>query len=951
MTMPNLSALAVRERAVTLFLMVAIALGGTYAYLSLGRAEDPAFTVKVMTATLVWPGATADEMQRQAGDRMEKRLQELTYYDRVETTARPGQLQMKLYLKDSMPPSALQDEFYQARKKLADEAINLPRGVIGPIVNDEFADTYFSLYALAATDLPHRALVQEAEALRQRLLRLAGVQKVNIIGEQPQQIFVEVSYQRLATLGVTGQALFDAIGSQNDVTPAGFVETSGPRVYLRLDGVFDSVDTIKAIPIVAGGRMLTIGDVADVHRGYADPPTAVVRNQGDLVLELGIVMTPGFNGLTLGKELATEEAKLKAELPLGITLTKVSDQARIIGEAVGEFMTKFFTALAVVVVVSLLSLGFRVGLVVAAAVPLTLSAVFLIMMATGRDFDRITLGALIISLGLLVDDAIIAVEMMVVKMEEGLDRVAAATYAWSATAGPMLTGTLVTIAGFLPVGFARSTAGEYAGNIFWVVGFSLITSWVVAVTFIPTLGVVMLPLVKPVAGGNRAIYATPLYRRLRSIIGVCVDRKWTVAGLTVGAFALAGLGMVSVEKQFFPNSDRSELSLEVNMPPGSAFGATQKAVERIEAVLRDQPEARLVTSTTGQGAPRFILNIDSQLPDPAFAQIIVTTDGSEARDALKDRLRDLVAHGRFPEARVRVTQFVFGPPVRFPVLFRVMGPDLDTLHGIAEEARDIVGRDPDMRDTHLDWGLKAPNLRLVLDQNRLRLIGLTPKDAAQQLQTLLNGNPVTQVREGLRSVDVVVRSPGQDRHALQDIGDLTLTTRDGRAVPLSQAAHLETRMEAPETQALQPRDVYRGRGRRARRRAAARRDSAHPAHPGATEVPASGRIPYRDRRLGRGGRQGERRARQGVPDHAGRHADRDHAAGPILRDNDHGVRDRPARPRGCGSGLVAVPSGFRFQRDPRLDWLVRNPDAQHADPGRPDPPRSGGGPQRLRRYR
>lgn len=798
MTRFNLSALGVRERAVTLFLIILIACSGTFAYFRLGRAEDPTFAVKVMTITVLWPGATAEELERQAGDRLEKRLQELTWYDRVETEARPGQVIMKLYLKDFMPPSALQEEFYQARKKLSDEAVNLPRGVIGPIFNDEYSDVYFSLYALAAKDLPHRQLVLQAEDIRERLLRIAGVLKVNILGEQAQQIFVEISYQRLATLGLTAQNVFDALSSQNDVTPSGFVETKGPRVYLRLDGAIDSIDAIKAIPLDVKGRSFKIGDIADVRRGYVDPPSFVVRNQGERALMLGVVMKPGFNGLALGRSLDAADAALKATLPLGMTFTKVSDQARVISDAINEFMTKFFTALTVVIVVSLISLGLRVGIVVAAAIPLTLAAVFVIMMATGRDFDRITLGALIISLGLLVDDAIISIEMMVVKMEEGLDRIAAATYAWSATAAPMLSGTIVTIAGFLPVGFARSTAGEYAGNIFWVVAFSLLTSWVVAVFFVPYLGVKLLPNIKTVAGGHDAIYATRNYQRLRALVRACVDHKWVVAGLTLVVFAAAAGGMGAVMKQFFPNSDRPELSVEVTMPAGSAFAATERTVGAIEAVLRAQPEAKVVTSYVGAGTPRFILSLDPLLPNPAYAQIIVLTEDAKARDALKVRLRAMVARGRFPEARVRVTQFVFGPPVKYPVLFRVIGPDLDQIRAIAEQARDIIAENPDMVGTHLDWGMLTPTLHLVLDEERLRLIGLTPKSAAQQLQVLLNGTSVTQVRENLRSVDVLVRSPDADRHGIQRIDDLTLTTQDGKAIPLSQVAHVETRMETPE---------------------------------------------------------------------------------------------------------------------------------------------------------
>ncbi|MFC6741133.1 efflux RND transporter permease subunit [Methylobacterium tardum] len=791
----NLSALAVRERAVTLFLLLAVTAAGFFAFEKLGRAEDPTFTVKTMAVSAAWPGATTAEMQRQVADPLEKRLQELVYYDRVETTVRPGLLLMKLFFKDSMPPAKLPSEFYQARKKLSDQASSLPRGVLGPLFNDEFSDVYFALYALQAQGLPHRHLVLRAEDLRQRLLRVSGVEKINILGEQAQKIFAEISYQRLATLGITGQQLLAALANQNDVTPAGFIETDGPRVYLRLDGAIDGLDAIRNLPVAAGDRSLKLGDIAEVKRGYEDPKAFAIRNDGEPALMLGVVMKPGFNGLSLGEALNAAEVAIHHELPTGISFIKITDQAKVIADAIHEFMVKFFTALSVVIFVSLVALGFRVGIVVALAVPLTLSAVFVVMMITGRDFDRITLGALIISLGLLVDDAIIAIEMMVVRMEEGADRISAATYAWSATAAPMLTGTIVTIAGFLPVGFAASTAGEYAGNIFWVVAFSLIVSWIVAVTFTPYLGVKLLPDIKRVAGGHEAIYATKNYQRLRRIVRLSVDHKWMAAGITVALFTAAVVGMGRVEKQFFPNSERSELIVEVTLPTGSAFAATEASVRKVEAAVRSLPEAREITSYIGQGMPRFVLSFDPELPDPAFAQIVVQTADAQARDVLRGKMRQLVDEGRFPEARVRVLQIVFGPPVRFPVAFRVVGPDLDVIRGIAAEVRDVMMANPNMRLVHLDWGDRTPGLHLALDQERLRLIGLTPKEAGQQLQSYLNGTPATQVRENLRTVDVLLRSPGPERRSLGDIGDLTLGTKDGRQVPLSQAAHLESRNE------------------------------------------------------------------------------------------------------------------------------------------------------------
>ena len=795
MTGFNLSALAVRERAVTLFLLLALTGAGFFAFEKLGRAEDPAFTVKAMTVSAAWPGATAEEMQRQVADPLEKRLQELVYYDRVETTVRPGLMLMKLMFRDNMPPAKLQGEFYQARKKLSDQASSLPRGVMGPLFNDEFSDIYFALYALQAKGLPHRHLVLRAEDLRQRLLRVPGVEKINILGEQAQKIFVEISYQRLATLGITGQQLLASLANQNDVTPAGFVESAGPRVYLRLDGAIDGLDAIRNLPVAAGDRSLKLGDIAEVKRGYEDPRTFAIRNDGEAALMLGLVMKPGFNGLTLGAALNAEEVAIHHEMPTGIAFTKITDQAKVIEEAIHEFMVKFFTALAVVIVVSLVALGFRVGIVGPRAVPLTLSAVLVVMMVSGRDFDRITLGALIISLGLLVDDAIIAIEMMVVRMEEGADRIEAATYAWSATAAPMLTGTLVTIAGFLPVGFAASTAGEYAGNIFWVVSFSLIISWIVAVTFTPYLGVKLLPNIRRVEGGHEAIYATKNYQRLRRIVRMSVDHKWMAAGIIVALFAGAVVAMSNVEQQFFPNSERSELIVEVTLPTGSAFATTEASVRKVESALRDLPEAGEITSYIGQGMPRFVLSFDPELPDPAFAQIVVQTADAHARDALRVKVRKLVDAGRFPEARVRVLQIVFGPPIRFPVAFRVVGPDLDVIRGLAAEVREVMAANPNMRLVHLDWGNRTPSLRLALDQERLRLIGLTPKEAGQQLQSYLNGTPATQVRENLRSVDVLLRSPGPERRSLGEIGDLTLATKDGRQVPVSQVARLESTSE------------------------------------------------------------------------------------------------------------------------------------------------------------
>ncbi len=793
----NLSALAVRERSVTLFLLVATFIAGVVAFLTLGRAEDPSFTIKQMTVVTAWPGATAKEMEELVAEKLEKRMQELRWYDRTETFTRPGLAFTTVFLLDSTPPADVPEQFYQARKKLGDEAPNLPRGVIGPMVNDEYADVTFALYALKAKGEPHRRLVREAEVWRQRLLHVPGVKKVNIIGEQAERIFVEFSYDRLATLGVSPQEIFAALNSRNVVTPAGSIEAKGPQVLIRLDGAIDDLQKIRNTPVAAQGRTLKLADIAEVKRGYEDPATFLIRNNGEPALLLGVVMREAWNGLELGKALEAEVDHINAEMPIGMSLSTVTDQSVNIRAAVDEFMVKFVVALAVVMLVSFLSMGWRVGIVVAAAVPLTLAAVFIVMAATGKDFDRITLGSLILALGLLVDDAIIAIEMMVVKMEEGYDRIGAAAYAWSHTAAPVLAGTLVTAIGFMPNGFAKSTAGEYTSNMFWIIGIALIASWVVAVVFTPYLGVKLLPNIKRREGGHEAIYDTPRYNRFRQLLGVVIRRKWLVAGSVIGAFSIAVLGMGVVKKQFFPTSDRPEVLIEVQMPYGTSIEQTSDATAKVEAWLAKQPEARIVTAYIGQGAPRFFLAMSPELPDPSFAKIVVLTPGEEAREVLKLRLREAVAGGLAPEARVRVTQIVFGPPSPFPVAFRVMGPNPEKLRDIAAQVRDAMQASPLMRTTNTDWGERVPTLRFALDQDRLQSIGLTSSDAAQQMQFLLSGIPITVVREDIRSVQVMARSAGNARLDPGRIADFTLVGAAGQHIPLSQIGTAEIRMEAP----------------------------------------------------------------------------------------------------------------------------------------------------------
>ncbi|MGI8491042.1 efflux RND transporter permease subunit [Pectobacterium sp. S5] len=793
----NLSALAVRERAITLFLIILITVAGILSFFELGRAEDPPFTVKQMTIISAWPGATAQEMQDQVAEPLEKRMQELKWYDRSETYTRPGLSFTMLSLLDSTPPSQVQEEFYQARKKLSDEAKNLPAGVIGPMVNDEFSDVTFALFALKAKGEPQRVLVRDAESLRQRLLHVPGVKKVNIIGEQSERIFVSFSHDRLATLGISPQDIFSALNNQNVLTPAGSIETDGPQVFLRLDGAFDTLEKIRNTPIVAQGRTLKLSDVATVSRGYEDPATFLVRNQGEPALLLGVVMREGWNGLTLGEALDAETTKINEGMPLGMTLSKVTDQSVNISSSVDEFMIKFFVALLVVMAVCFVSMGWRVGVVVAAAVPLTLAIVFVVMEASGKNFDRITLGSLILALGLLVDDAIIAIEMMVVKMEEGYGRIKASAYAWSHTAAPMLAGTLVTAVGFMPNGFAQSTAGEYTSNMFWIVGIALIASWVVAVVFTPYLGVKMLPEIKTVEGGHAAIYDTRHYNQFRRLLTRVIARKWMVASTVIVLFVVAILGMGMVKKQFFPTSDRPEVLVEVQMPYGTSIEQTSITTAKIEDWLKQQDEAKIVTSYIGQGSPRFYLAMAPELPDPSFAKIVVLTDSQEAREALKFRIREAAAGGLAPEARVRVTQLVFGPYSPFPVAYRVMGPDPATLREIADKVKAVMQASPMMRTVNTDWGPRVPTLHFTLDQDRLQSVGLTSSTVAQQLQFLLSGVPITSVREDIRSVQVVGRAAGDIRRDPAKIEGFTLVGAAGQRIPLSQIGEVEVRMEDP----------------------------------------------------------------------------------------------------------------------------------------------------------
>ena len=795
----NLSAWAVAHPALILFLIVMFGVGGLLSYRSLGRAEDPSFTIKVAVVTAIWPGATAADMQLQVADPIEKKLQELPYFDKVTTYTKPAFTAMQVAFKDNTPAREVPELFYQLRKKISDIKNDLPAGLIGPSINDEYGDVDSILYMLTAKGADYAQMKKVAEALRQRLLKVKDVTKVNLYGTQDEKVFIEFSNAKLATLGITTDQIFQSLARQNAVVPAGIVETAAQRVPLRVTGALDGAKAVAETPVEANGRVFRLGDIATVTHGFVDPPDFQVRQESKPAIGIGVVMAKGANILDLGPAVSSATSEFMAAVPQGFDLEQIADQPKVVEHAVGEFVHSFVEALAIVLFVSFLALGWRTGIVVALSVPLVLAIVFIIMNAIGIDLHRITLGALIIALGLLVDDAIIAVEMMVVKMEQGWDRVRAASFAWESTAFPMLTGTLVTAAGFLPIGFANSSVGEYAGGIFWVVAISLVASWFVAVVFTPYIGVKLLGSLRRrgLKHDPHAIYETRIYRALRRVIEWCVERRLTVVLATIGIFVLSILGFGHVQQQFFPLSERPELFFQLRLPEGTAFGTTLESVKKAEALLKGDQDISTYTAYVGRGSPRFWLGLNPQLPNESFAEIVILSKDVKARERIKARIEKAVTDGALSEARVRVDRFNFGPPVGFPVQFRVIGPDTKKVRDIAYRVREVMRANNQAVDPHLDWNEQSPYLKLVVDQDRVRALGMTPQDISQSLSMLLSGVPVTTVRDGIEKVEVVARAVPYERLNLAHIGDLSLYSKNGVAVPLSQIAKVEYSHEEP----------------------------------------------------------------------------------------------------------------------------------------------------------
>ncbi|EXF93077.1 Acr/RND family transmembrane transporter [Pseudomonas fluorescens HK44] len=792
----NLTDWALRHRAIVLFMLLIVAVAGVFSFTRLGQLEDPSFSVPSMTTIVIWPGATAQQMQDQVLNRMEKKFEQIDNFEKVVTYARQGYAGMTLTVRGGTSKADQREAWYQARKKLNDLSRELPDGVIGPIVNDEYGNVYGLMYAVKGDGVGHAELSDAAEDIKRSLLKVPMVKKIDVIGKQAKRVYVEFSHERLAALGITPLAIAESLKSQNALLPAGQIDTNGDRVMVRMSGQFASEDAIRNVPITAGGRLIKLGDIATVSRGFEDPPTYTVRHNGQPVLMLGITMTSDGNIVDLGKAMETAVDKIQSELPHGVELERVADQPSTVKDAIWDFERSLMEALIIVIAVSLASLGWRTGLVVATSVPLVLGGVALVMLAMGWNLERISLGSLIIALGLLVDDAIIAIEMMVVKMEAGMDRVKAAAFSYQSTAMPRLTGALITVVGFLPIGLSKSTTGEYAGGIFWIVGAAVLFSWICSGIFTPYLAVKMLP--KDFGKHQHAgdPYDSKFYRKLRGLIDTAIERRWVVIGATFGSLALALAGMKFVPQQFFPNSSRPELVVDLRMKEGSSFAATTEQVKRMEAQLSKDQEVKYFTAYTGAGAPRFYLSLNPELPNPGFAQFVVMTKDLDARERVRTRLM-ATADQQFPQAWVRVTRLELGPPVGYPVQFRVVGPDTQVVRRIARDVEKVVGASPKVRDLQLDWNDPVRTLKVQLDQDKASALGLTPADVSLATQTVMNGATLSQLREHEDLIDIVARAVPEERLNLDTLKDINLYTRQGTVVPLSQIARVHSELEEP----------------------------------------------------------------------------------------------------------------------------------------------------------
>ncbi|PQP01325.1 MULTISPECIES: efflux RND transporter permease subunit [Pseudomonas] len=791
----NLSEWALRNRQIVLFLMLLLAVVGALSYTKLGQSEDPPFTFKAMVIRTNWPGATAEEVSRQVTERIEKKLMETGEYERITSFSRPGESQVTFMARDSMHSVDIPGLWYQVRKKISDIRQTLPPGIQGPFFNDEFGTTFGNIYALTGDGFDYAVLKDYADRIQIQLQRVKDVGKVDLLGLQDEKVWIELSNVKLATLGVPLAAVQQALEEQNAMSTAGFFETTSERLQLRVSGNFQTVDEIKNFPIRVADRTFRIGDVADVRRGFNDPPAPRMRFMAEDAIGLAVAMKDGGDILVLGKALEIEFARIQQNLPAGMQLRKVSDQPAAVKTGVGEFVQVLVEALAIVLLVSFFSLGVRTGMVVALAIPLVLAMTFACMYYLGIGLHKISLGALVLALGLLVDDAIIAVEMMAIKMEQGFDRIKAASYAWTSTAFPMLTGTLITAAGFLPIATAQSGTGEYTRSIFQVVTIALLASWVAAVVFVPYLGEKLLPDLAKIHAAKHGTdqpdpYGTPFYQRVRRLVEWCVRRRKTVITLTIVMFVASVVLFRFVPQQFFPASGRLELMVDLKLAEGASLSNTAEEVKRLEGLLKDHAGIDNYVAYVGTGSPRFYLPLDQQLPAASFAQFVVLAKTIQDREVLRTWLIETL-NDQFPALRSRVTRLENGPPVGYPVQFRVTGEHIADVRALARKVAAKVRENPHVANVHLDWEEPSKVVYLNVDQDRARALGVSTANLSRFLQSSLTGSSVSQYREDNELIEILLRGTVHERTELALLPSLAVPTDNGRSVALSQIATLE----------------------------------------------------------------------------------------------------------------------------------------------------------------
>ncbi|KAB8038609.1 efflux RND transporter permease subunit [Janthinobacterium aquaticum] len=793
----NLSRWALEHIPLTRYLMAVLLIGGMLSYANLGQDEDPPFTFRAMVLQAYWPGATALQMAEQVTDKLEKKLQETPYIDEITSYSKPGETLILLELRESTPPKETAAAWYQVRKKIGDIKNTLPSGVVGPFFNDEFGDTYGSIFALSGDGFTYAEMKDYADDVRQQLLAVSQVAKVELFGVQDEKINIVFSHKKFAQLGIPFSAIVNQLSEQNTINATGVLVTPTDNLQVRVTGAMVTVKDLENLDLRANGTTFRLGDFATVKREFADPPKDKMRFNGKEVIGLGVSMEKGGNIIAMGKALQATVARVESQLPVGIQLQRVSNQPEAVAASVGEFVHTLIEAILIVLAVSFVALGLhtkplridvRPGLVVALTIPLVLAVTFLFMRMLDIDLHKISLGALIIALGLLVDDAIIAVEMMVRKMEEGMSRFDAATFAYTSTAMPMLTGTLITVAGFLPIGLAKSTAGEYTFSLFSVNALALVISWVVAVVFTPYIGYLLLK-VKPHANNDHELFDTPNFRRFRRAVTWCVEWRKTTIAATLAIFALGIYGFNFIEKQFFPDSSRPELMVEMWSPEGTTFAANEKQVKKFEAFVGKLDGVQSVTSYVGTGSPRFYLPLDQIFPQTNVSQIVVLPDSLADRERLRQQIVDVFKRD-FPEVRGRVKLLPNGPPVPYPVQFRVTGLEVATVRAIADQVKDVLRANANTVGVNDNWNESVKVLRLDLDQDKLRALGITSSTVMQAANTILSGTVIGQFREDNKLIDIQVRQPLAERATISVLNDTNIPTASGKYVPISQIARV-----------------------------------------------------------------------------------------------------------------------------------------------------------------